>query len=476
MCILLDPPRSVPAQPASCSNHAPHTGCIVQILCPWPLAHSSSAPPPPPSLASVPCSSHRGRRQRAAALPLLRLSCAVLLPTVGRTAFELCVESKAGRWRKQQLRIEKGSDPGGVGHGSARNVLRFASARVSCAACRVRPGAVRRGVYYTPQTPLSVVSMLVRSCYGTVDVFDARGPRVTVFRVRIMSGRVRVTNKLLYSHFSLLDPQATLRIQYNTQHYSNKFKGTVIRIVIDNGCTREREPAGRAEAGTPALNRTHCHGTRTHGTRSSSPTRARVTRRGLTPLTTAGAGIGAVVDHGRTRQRGEPLAESEHPHDPSPHDIRTQGAHSAPPARAAVARARAAASVARRHRLDARLHAIDLPEQNDRGSAIGRGRAPKEGGQGERPIAHATPVLEARSGARAFGSGRGRAGSDISTRSGQPSVPAASGGVSSRVAAHQCQSEAHCDGGQDRGRRHRRADVVQELCGRRQHQQHGEAF
>ena len=32
---------------------------------------------------------HRGRRQRAAALPLLRLSCAVLLPTVGRTAFEL---------------------------------------------------------------------------------------------------------------------------------------------------------------------------------------------------------------------------------------------------------------------------------------------------------------------------------------------------------------------------------------------------
>ena len=66
----------------------------------------------------------------------------VLVPTVGRTAFELCVESKADPWRKQQLRIEKGSDPGGVGHGSARNVLRFASARVSCAACRVHPGAV----------------------------------------------------------------------------------------------------------------------------------------------------------------------------------------------------------------------------------------------------------------------------------------------------------------------------------------------
>ena len=64
--------------------------------------------------------------------------------------------------------------------------LRFASARVSCAACRVRPAprAVRRGVYYTPQTPLGVVLMLDRSCYGTVDVFDARGPRVTVFRVR----------------------------------------------------------------------------------------------------------------------------------------------------------------------------------------------------------------------------------------------------------------------------------------------------
>ena len=95
---------------------------------------------------------HRGRRQRAAALPLLRLSCAVLLPTVGRTAFELCVESKADPWRKQQLRIEKGSDPGGVGHGSARNVLRFASARVSCAACRVRPGAVEGGI-----TPLRLL-------------------------------------------------------------------------------------------------------------------------------------------------------------------------------------------------------------------------------------------------------------------------------------------------------------------------------
>ena len=90
---------------------------------------------------------HRGRRQRAAALPLLRLSCAALLPTVGRTAFELYVESEADRWRKPQLRIEKGSDPGGVGRGSARNVLRFASARVSCAACRVRPGSRRgRGV------------------------------------------------------------------------------------------------------------------------------------------------------------------------------------------------------------------------------------------------------------------------------------------------------------------------------------------
>ena len=38
---------------------------------------------------------HRGRRQRAAAPPLLRLSCAALLPTVGRTAFELYVESEA---------------------------------------------------------------------------------------------------------------------------------------------------------------------------------------------------------------------------------------------------------------------------------------------------------------------------------------------------------------------------------------------
>ena len=39
---------------------------------------------------------HRGRRQRAAAAPILRLSCAALHPTVGRAAFELYVESMAG--------------------------------------------------------------------------------------------------------------------------------------------------------------------------------------------------------------------------------------------------------------------------------------------------------------------------------------------------------------------------------------------
>ena len=123
------------------------------------------------------------------------------------------------------------------------------------------------------------------------------------------------------------------------------------------------------------------------------------------------------------------------------------GARPAPQARAPVAHVRASASVARRHRLDARLLAVDLPEQNDRRSAVGRGRAPKKGRDeraGERPIAHATPVLEVGSGARAFGSGCGRAGSDMK-RPHRPTPGTGSvskgGGVSPR-GAHRRQNEA----------------------------------
>ena len=80
--------------------------------------------------------------------------------------------------------------PNREGLGSGRGWARF---RPQCPPICVRACIVcylpcasrsRRVVYYTPQTPLSVVQMLVRSCYGTVDVSDARGPRVTVFRVR----------------------------------------------------------------------------------------------------------------------------------------------------------------------------------------------------------------------------------------------------------------------------------------------------
>ena len=154
------------------------------------------------------------------------------------------------------------------------------------------------------------------------------------------------------------------------------------RIIIDDDRTRERMPTGRGR--TPALNRTHCHGTRTHATRSASPTSGRVTRRGPTPPITTGAGIGAVISI--TAVRGSESCWL------GAGTLTTRAltaaghrARSAPPARAAVARPRAAASVARRHRFDARLHAIDLPEQNDRGPAVGRGRAPNgRGGQGER--------------------------------------------------------------------------------------------
>jgi hypothetical protein len=152
-----------------------------------------------------------------------RCSAATFAPLMRRAA--------SHRWqdRIRAVRGVKGwsmaetAAPDREGLGSGRGWARFRAqcAPVCVCACFVccLPCASRsrtsRGVLlrYTPQTPLSVVSMLVRSCYGTVDVFDARGPRVTVFRVRYyVRTRPRVTNKLLYSHyFSLLDPQATLR-------------------------------------------------------------------------------------------------------------------------------------------------------------------------------------------------------------------------------------------------------------------------
>ena len=160
------PPPSLPPSPPPPSTAAPHLKvCCAPCPCPHvpyisrardpapipfcPCAQddatatnssASGAPPPsrPPPPSSPPPRRRTRRTRRTRVGPCLRACVRVACGV----AFSRTLDSRARLERVRCVSCMKLSSSCMVWGGSARNVLRFASPRVSCAACRVRPGAV----------------------------------------------------------------------------------------------------------------------------------------------------------------------------------------------------------------------------------------------------------------------------------------------------------------------------------------------